>query len=115
MYKKRGEERDRKGIYIPADPDELKEPEPISSENRRELYFKGGKTNPIVWGPNEDYTPAYHGPQLGAHIESEWTCPDHWAHDNYQRGHLIQLCIKASGWKARLLSILLFWTIKKTN
>ena len=116
---------DRKGIYIPADPDELevksefleKEPVPASDEfeARRESYFKNGRTNPMVWGPSQCYIPAHHGPQLGAHVESEWTSPEHWAHDNYQRGHLVQFCIKASGWKARLLSLLLFWTIKKTN
>ena len=84
-------------------------------EERRRSYFKNNRTNPIIWGPSTEYTPACHGPQLGAHIEAEWTCPDHFGHDNYQRGHLPQLCIRASGWKARLLAFLLFWAMKKTK
>lgn len=46
--------------------------------------------------------------RLGSHIDSEWTWPEHWAHNNYERSHLPQLCIRASGWKARLLA-LFFW------
>jgi len=45
--------------------------------------------------------------RLGSHIEAEWTTPEHWAHNNYERSHLPQLCIRASGWKARLLAALL--------
>jgi len=64
---------------------------------QRKSYFKNKKTNPIIWGPSTEYIPAHHGPQLGAHIEVEWTCPEHFGHDNYQRGHLPQLCVQASG------------------
>lgn len=46
-----------------------------------------------------------HG-RKGSHIQAEWTTPDHWAHNNYERSHLPQLCIRASGWKARLLALL---------
>lgn len=52
--------------------------------------------------------PQRYGGKLNSHIEADWTSGDHFAHDNYQRGHLPQLCIKASGWKARLLA-LFFW------
>lgn len=113
------DEKPKEPTEQPSEADELKEPmkQPATDDGSfhqlREDYLKGGRTNPIAWGPYETYAPAHFGPQLGAHVEMEWTCPDHWAHDNYQRGHLPQLCIKASGWKARLLSILLFWTIKK--
>ena len=50
----------------------------------------------------------YHGERCHAHLKAEWVYPDHFAHNNYQRGHLPQMCIKASGWKARLLA-LVFW------
>ncbi len=43
-----------------------------------------------------------------AHIEAEWTTPCHWAHNNYERTHLPQLCIRASGWKAKLLALFLW-------
>lgn len=52
--------------------------------------------------------PEHYGGKWNSHIESQWTTPEHFAHNNYQRGHLPQLCIKASGWKARLLA-LFFW------
>ena len=65
--------------------------------------FKG-----YVWGPYKDYIPERHGKRLGSHIECKWTTWEHFAHDNYQRGHLPQMCIVASGWKARLLA-LIFW------
>jgi hypothetical protein len=58
-------------------------------------------------------TQSVHG-RLGAHIQAEWTTPEHWAHNNYERSHLPQLCIRASGWKARLLALLVWpqkpWT-----
>lgn len=44
----------------------------------------------------------------GAHVEAEWTTPEHWAHNNYDRTHLPQLCIRASGWKARLCALVLW-------
>lgn len=52
--------------------------------------------------------PDRYGGEFGSHIESKWTPSDHFAHSNYNRGHLPQLCIVASGWKARLLA-LFFW------
>lgn len=63
-----------------------------------------------VWGPYSDFlrNPTRYGGKLKSHIECEWTVNDHFAHNNYGRGHLPQLCIKASGWKAKLLS-LFFW------
>ena len=58
-------------------------------------------------------TQAQHG-RRGAHVEAEWTTPEHWAHNNYERSHLPQLCIRASGWKARVLALILWppkpWT-----
>lgn len=48
-----------------------------------------------------------HG-RLAAHVESEWTTPDHWAHNNYERSHLPQLCVRASGWKARVIALILW-------
>jgi hypothetical protein len=63
-----------------------------------------------VWGPYSEYLrnpPRYGGP-LKSHIKCQWTTNEHFAHDNYQRGHLPQLCIVASGWKAKLLA-LIFW------
>jgi hypothetical protein len=67
--------------------------------------FKG-----YVWGPYSDFlrNPDKYGGKWGSHINCQWTTMEHFAHNNYQRGHLPQLCIVASGWKARLLS-LLFW------
>lgn len=50
---------------------------------------------------------AVHG-RRGAHVQAEWTTPEHWAHNNYERSHLPQLCIRASGWKARLLAFLVW-------
>jgi hypothetical protein len=44
----------------------------------------------------------------GSHIEAMWTTSEHWAHNNYERGHLPQLCVRASGWKARLISLILW-------
>jgi hypothetical protein len=63
-----------------------------------------------AWGAYPDYKkdPQLYGSNLSPHIEAQWTTPEHWAHNNYQRGHLPQLCILASGWKARLLA-LFFW------
>ena len=52
-------------------------------------------------------TQAIHG-RRGAHIQAEWTTPEHWAHNNYERSHLPQLCVRASGWKARLLALLVW-------
>ena len=52
-------------------------------------------------------TQAAHG-RRGAHVQAEWTTPEHWAHNNYERSHLPQLCIRASGWKARLLALLVW-------
>lgn len=50
---------------------------------------------------------AQHG-RLGSHIEVEWTTVDHWAHNNYERTHLPQLCVRASGWKARVIALILW-------
>ena len=63
-----------------------------------------------IWGPYSDFekNPERYGGKLNSHIESQWTTWEHFAHNNYQRGHLPQLCIVASGWKARLLA-LFFW------
>lgn len=62
------------------------------------------------WGPYKDFSknPEYWGGEWKSHIEATWTTPEHFAHNNYNRGHLPQLCIISSGWKARLLA-LLFW------
>ena len=65
-----------------------------------------------VWGkayPIRDIieTQAKHG-RKSSHIESEWTSPEHWAHNNYQRSHLPQLCVRASGWKARIIAAILW-------
>lgn len=57
-----------------------------------------------AYGPYSDFQ----GEKAKSHIESVWTVPEHFAHNNYERGHLPQLCIKASGWKAKLLA-LFFW------
>lgn len=50
----------------------------------------------------------------GAHIEAKWTTPEHFAHNNYEIGHLPQICVIASGWKARLIALILWpekpWT-----
>lgn len=43
-----------------------------------------------------------------SHIEAEWTTPEHWAHNNYERNHLPQLCVRASGWKARIIALILW-------
>jgi hypothetical protein len=63
-----------------------------------------------VYGPYSEFlrNPTRYGGKLKSHIECEWTSGDHFAHDNYQRGHLPQLCIKASGWKAKLLALFLW-------
>ncbi len=45
-----------------------------------------------------------HG-RKSAHIKAEWTTPEHWSHNNYERSHLPQLNIQASGWKARILAL----------
>lgn len=59
-----------------------------------------------------------HG-RKGAHVHAEWTTPEHWAHNNYERSHLPQLCVRASGWKARLLAFLLWpkkpWTFHENE
>ena len=52
-------------------------------------------------------TQAVHG-RRGAHVCAMWTTPEHFAHNNYERSHLPQLCITASGWKARLLALLVW-------
>lgn len=44
----------------------------------------------------------------GSHIEAKWTTPEHFAHNSYDRSHLPQICIKASGWKARIIAFVLF-------
>lgn len=66
--------------------------------------------NGHVWGPYKEFlnNPEKYGGKLKSHITSEWTSFEHFAHDNYQRGHLPQLCIVASGWKAKLLSLLVW-------
>jgi hypothetical protein len=62
------------------------------------------------YGAYSDFlrNPEGYGGKLNSHIECQWTAREHFTHDNYNRGHLPQLCIKASGWKARLLA-LFFW------
>lgn len=52
-------------------------------------------------------TQRVHG-RRSAHIEAEWTTPEHWAHNNYDRSHLPQLCVRASGWKARIIALILW-------
>lgn len=64
----------------------------------------------IVYGSYSDF----HGKNAKSHIECEWTTPEHIAHNNYERGHLPQLYIKASGWKAKLLA-LFFWPKSPDN
>jgi hypothetical protein len=66
------------------------------------------KTSQDSYGPCKDYreNPDLYGEQLYSHIEAHWTFPDHFLHDNYQRGHLPQLCIHASGWKAKILAFI---------
>jgi len=63
-----------------------------------------------AYGPYSEFlrNPTRYGGKLKSHIECEWTLVDHFAHNNYQRGHLPQLCIIASGWKAKLLALLLW-------
>ena len=63
--------------------------------------------------PQLPYDEQKYGKKLNSHISAKWTYPDHWAHDNYQRSHLPQLCIIASGWKAWILAIL--FNAKKLN
>lgn len=58
--------------------------------------------------PEFNKEPESYGGKRGAHIECEWTWTDHFAHNNYERGHLPQLCIIASGWKARLIALILW-------
>jgi hypothetical protein len=50
-------------------------------------------------------TQAVHG-RHGPHVHAVWTTPEHFAHNNYERSHLPQLCVVASGWKARLIALL---------
>jgi len=50
-------------------------------------------------------TQAVYG-RRGPHVHAMWTTPEHFAHNNYERSHLPQLCIVASGWNARLLSVI---------
>lgn len=63
-----------------------------------------------VWGAYPEFlrNPNRYGGKGKSHIECQWTSNEHFAHDNYCRGHLPQLCIIASGWKAKLLA-LIFW------
>jgi hypothetical protein len=63
-----------------------------------------------VYGPYSDFlrNPDKYGGKSNSHIEAKWTSGDHFAHNNYGRGHLPQLCITASGWKARLLALFLW-------
>ena len=58
-------------------------------------------------------TQAVHG-RKGSHVHVQWTTPEHWAHNNYERSHLPQLCVKASGWKAVALAVIL-WPAKPWN
>ena len=44
-----------------------------------------------------------HG-RKSSHIHACWTSPEHWSHNNYERSHLPQICVIASGWKARILA-----------
>jgi hypothetical protein len=63
-----------------------------------------------VHGPYSEFlrNPSRYGGKLSSHIECQWVDTDHFAHNNYQRGHLPQLCITASGWKAQLLALFLW-------
>ena len=72
-----------------------------------------------TWGPYSDFlrNPTKYGGRQKSHIDCQWTTPEHFAHNNYSRGHLPQMYITASGWKAKLLA-LLFWPdppYKSTN
>lgn len=80
------------------------------TENMNKLKTFISRFTGYVYGPYSDFlrNPDKYGGVLGSHIESQWTGNEHFAHSNYNRGHLPQLCIVASGWKARLLS-LFFW------
>ena len=62
------------------------------------------------YGPCSDFlrNPSRYGGTSGSHIKAQWTTWEHFAHDNYGRGHLPQLCITASGWKARLIALFLW-------
>ena len=64
--------------------------------------------NKHIYGAGGDFinNPDNYGGKLKSHVEATWTYPDHFAHCNYQRGHLPQICIVASGWKAKLLGFL---------
>lgn len=79
---------------------------PLSDKLPRPLKRFAGR----IYGPYNDFllAPERYGGKRSAHIEAAWTWPDHFAHNNYERGHLPQICVIASGWKARLLS-LFFW------
>jgi len=60
------------------------------------------------WGQAyADFVRAGRNP-AGAHIEAEWTTPDHWGHDGGSRANLPQIVVKASGWKARVIALLLW-------
>lgn len=63
-----------------------------------------------AYGPYSDFLrdPERYGGKQKSHIESTWTSPEHFAHNNYGRGHLPQLSIVVSGWKARLLALFLW-------
>jgi hypothetical protein len=58
--------------------------------------------NKHIYGSYGDFS----GEKLKSHVKATWTYPDHFAHDNYQRGHLPQVCIVASGWKAKILAFI---------
>jgi hypothetical protein len=61
-----------------------------------------------IYGAYKEFNdnPSRYGGRLNSHIDAKWTYPDHFAHDNYQRGHLPQVCITASGWKAVILAFI---------
>ena len=60
------------------------------------------------WGQAySDCVPTGHKP-ASAHIEAEWTTPDHWGHNGGARADLPQIVVKASGWKARLIALFLW-------
>ncbi len=54
-----------------------------------------------------DQRQSVHG-RKSSHVEAEWTTPEHWAHNNYERSHLPQLCIRASGWRAVVIAAILW-------
>ena len=51
--------------------------------------------------------------KLGPHIEAVWTWPGHFAHDSYQRKHLPQINVTASGWIARVIGFVLAHWVRR--